>query len=184
MSEVSKIKEDPNSVGRIKILMDLPNGIDPAVLDKIGKLMPINMFFDGLLDYVYNNCMRNLLEYIDAAAQEIESPEKRKEYEDELMDLVNENVTDMVAAFRKSLGQLGLYNEAQTGFKWIIETIVYDSTEETLAAVVVSEPDSGEDDIEGAGELIEEEEDDEVEDEGSGDESDEVDEDVDVEEED
>lgn len=152
----------------IKIVMDLPVGVDPKTIDKIGEYMPLDLFFDGLLDYVYNDCLRNLLEAVSMASEDIENVELRHVRETALMELINDNVQTWAELFRKQLMYMTLYFGEPTG-KYVIEHAVYDSSNESLAARVVLQDQDDQPDTD-AVELIEqenEEEDDEGPDNGA-----------------
>ena len=170
-------KSEMESLSSIKIIMDLPVGVKPEVVDKIGQLMPIDLFFDGLLSYVYNDCMRDLMESISMSFEEIENPDLRHERENTLMDLINDNIQDMVAAFRSALSGAtpSLYTGTAVG-KWKVVAVAYDSANEALAARLEYGDDEDEEDGAGeAGAIIDEENEEEDDDRSESEESEEED---------
>lgn len=149
----------PFDPDKINILMDLPTAVDPAVLEKIGRLMPIELFLDGVLMMVYNeNDMRHLLDSIQAAVSEIKDEAKRLEYEDSLMELINDHAMQITEAFRESLKLMAVMTE--DGRRWVVEMVKYDSPSQTLAATLLvgeEEDELDEEDIAVATEIIDDE---------------------------
>lgn len=175
MSEMDKTYVQKQHPVSLKILMDLPKGVNPETVAKIGEYMPIDLFFDGLLDYVYNDCMRNLLDSVSFASEQIENVDIRHTRESALMELINDNVQSMMEAFRQTLTQMTLYFGNPVG-KYIIEAVAYDSSNETLIAKVVLQEAEEPPEVD-AGELIEQENE-EDDDEGPETEGEETDEDT------
>ncbi len=171
-------KSKMESITSIKIIMDLPVGVKPEVVDKIAQLMPIDLFFDGLLSYVYNDCMRDLMESISMSVEDIENPDLRHERENALMDLINDNIQDMVAAFRTALSCAtpSLYTGSFIG-KWKVVAVAYDSSSEALAArLEYSDEEDEEDGAVDATAIIDEENEEEEDDRPESEESEEEDE--------